>query len=200
MAQRAVRAAMAAKLFPGAKRIIAPRHSRCFLTNGKQGIVLMANANTGTIRSMSLLRLLSALVLACVPATGIAQVDDSTSPVITIVDLTDPENDEVTLEQYHWTNRIAVVFADSPFDPSFVEQMELFEGQEDELVERDLIVLVDTDPRASSEIRRELRPRGFALVLIGKDNGVKLRKPFPWSVREITHAIDKWPIRQQELR
>ena len=200
MAQRAVRAAIAAKLFTRAKRTLAPRHSRCSMTNGKHGIVLMANANTGTIRSMNLLRLLSALVLACVPATGIAQDDDSTSPAFTIVDLTDPENGEVTLEQYHWINRIAVVFADSPFDPSFVEQMELFEGQEDELVERDLIVLVDTDPRASSEIRRDLRPRGFALVLIGKDTGVKLRKPFPWSVREITHAIDKWPIRQQELR
>jgi len=112
MAQRAVRAATAAKLFTKAKRTLAPRHSRCFLTNGKYGIVLMTNANTGTIRYMNILRLLSALVLACVPATGIAQVDDSTSPAFTIVDLTDPENGEVTLEQYHWINRIAVVFAD----------------------------------------------------------------------------------------
>ena len=160
----------------------------------------MANANTFTIRPMNLLRLMSALAFACIPAIGIAQDDDSTSLDITIVDLTEPENSEVTLEQYRWTNRIAVVFADSPFDPSFAEQMEMFEGQEDELVERDLVVLVDTDPRSSSEIRRELRPRGFALILIGKDNEIKLRKPFPWSVREITHAIDKWPIRQQELR
>lgn len=160
----------------------------------------MANANSFTIRSMNPLRLLSALVLAIVPATGIAQDDGSTSPAVAVVDLNDPENSEVMLEQYRWTSRIAVVFADSPFDPSFAEQMEMFEGQEDELVERDLVVLVDTDPRTSSAIRRELRPRGFALVLIGKDSGVKLRKPFPWSVREITHAIDKWPIRQQELR
>jgi len=37
-------------------------------------------------------------------------------------------------------------------------------------------------------------------VLIGKDGGVKLRKPFPWSVRELSRSIDKMPMRQQELR
>ena len=38
------------------------------------------------------------------------------------------------------------------------------------------------------------------LALIDKDGGVKLRKPFPWDVREITRSIDKMPLRQQELR
>ena len=51
-----------------------------------------------------------------------------------------------------------------------------------------------------SELRKELRPRGFGLVLLGKDGQVKLRKPSPWDVREITHAIDKWPIRLKEIR
>ena len=38
------------------------------------------------------------------------------------------------------------------------------------------------------------------LVLIGKDGSVYLRKPFPWSVREIGRSIDKMPLRQQEIR
>ena len=37
-------------------------------------------------------------------------------------------------------------------------------------------------------------------VLIGKDGTVYLRKPFPWSVREISRSIDKMPLRQQEIR
>jgi hypothetical protein len=37
-------------------------------------------------------------------------------------------------------------------------------------------------------------------VLIDKDGEAKLRKPLPWDVREITHAIDKFPLRRQEMR
>ena len=62
------------------------------------------------------------------------------------------------------------------------------------------MILTDTDPNELSDLREKLRPRGFMLVLIGKDGDVKLRKPFPWSVRELSRAIDKMPMRQQEIR
>ena len=66
---------------------------------------------------------------------------------------------------------------------------------------RDVIIITDTDPAERNRIcARKLRPRGFMLVLIGKDGGVKLRKPFPWDVRELSRQIDKMPIRQQEIR
>ena len=38
------------------------------------------------------------------------------------------------------------------------------------------------------------------LVLVGKDGQIKLRKPFPWDVRELSNSIDKTPLRQQEIR
>ena len=38
------------------------------------------------------------------------------------------------------------------------------------------------------------------MVLLDKGGEVMLRKPLPWSVREIVHAIDKFPLRQQEIR
>jgi hypothetical protein len=47
----------------------------------------------------------------------------------------------------------------------------------DELAERDVIVIADTDPDTLSELRKRLRPRAFMLALIGKDGGVALRKP-----------------------
>jgi hypothetical protein len=36
-------------------------------------------------------------------------------------------------------------------------------------------------------------------VILDKDGEAKLRKPLPWSVREISRAIDKFPIRREEL-
>lgn len=106
----------------------------------------------------------------------------------------------LTLDQFKWRARPVVVFADSPFDPAFIEQMDLLEARAEALVERDVVVIYDTDPAARSAIRTALRPRGFGLVLIDKQGRVNLRKPFPWDVREISASIDKWPMRQQELR
>ena len=103
-------------------------------------------------------------------------------------------------EDFLWRARPLVVFADSPFDPNFQEQMDLLTSRIDELVERDVVILVDTDPANPSALRTRLRPRGFMLALIGKDGGVKLRKPLPWDVRELSRSIDKMPIRQQEIR
>ena len=93
-----------------------------------------------------------------------------------------------------------LVFADSADDPAFIEQMELLRAQPEELAVRDVMVLTDTDPEARAPLRLKMRPRGFMLVLVGKDGGIKLRKPFPWDVREITRSIDKMPMRQREIR
>ena len=116
------------------------------------------------------------------------------------IDLTREDNRSIDLAQFQWTNRLLVIFADTGNDPRFVEQMDLLRGQSDQLAERDVIVLLDTDPTLKSRLRERMRPRGFAIVLVGKDSQIRLRKPFPWSVREISRAIDKSPLRQRELR
>jgi hypothetical protein len=107
---------------------------------------------------------------------------------------------EVELSDFLWINRPLAVFADTERDPRFIQQMALIETLAHELVERNVVVLVDTDPANPSALRKKLRPRGFMLVLIGKDGNPYLRKPFPWDVREISASIDKMPMRQQELR
>jgi hypothetical protein len=99
-----------------------------------------------------------------------------------------------------WLARPVVVFADSPNDPRFVEQMALLESDLVELGIRDVIIITDTDPAAQSAFRQSLRPRGFSLVLIDKDGRVNARKPDPTSVREISRQIDKMPLRLQEVR
>lgn len=107
---------------------------------------------------------------------------------------------EVNLDDFKWIARPVIVFADSEAVPAYRTQIELFNERLDELALRDVVLITDTSPGERSDIRRKLRPRGFMLTLIGKDGGIKLRKPFPWDVRELTRQIDKMPIRQQEIR
>ncbi len=107
---------------------------------------------------------------------------------------------DVDLDDFLWIARPVVVFADTPADPAFQQQVKFLVARMDALAGRDVVVLTDTDPQALSDVRRKLRPRGFMLAILGKDGGVKMRKPFPWDVREITRAIDKFPLRKQELR
>ncbi len=105
----------------------------------------------------------------------------------------------VTLAEFLWLKRPVVVFADSPNDPAFTTQLEFLAERPEALAERDVVVIVDTDPAGASFFRQKLRPRGFSLVLMDKDGGVEIRKPRPWDVREITRAIDKFPLARQEM-
>ncbi|WP_298933311.1 DUF4174 domain-containing protein [uncultured Ruegeria sp.] len=128
--------------------------------------------------------------LTAMAADGAAPVDDA---------FVRPVGDS-ELADFLWTHRPIVVFADTPADPRFQQQIDMLTKGEDVMRDRDVVVLTDTDPSARSAIRSELRPRGFQMVFVDKDGVVKLRKPAPWSVREIGRSIDKTPLRQREIR
>ena len=132
---------------------------------------------------------------ALLPSLAITK--DAIVPVA--VDVIRPAGDS-DLTEFKWLKRPVIVFADTPADPRFAEQMNWFEQQINDLTKRDVIILTDTDSTFLSPVREKLRPRGFMLVLVGKDGIVYLRKPFPWSVRDLTRSIDKMPLRQQEIR
>jgi hypothetical protein len=103
------------------------------------------------------------------------------------------------LEQFLWLRRPVVVFADTPNDPNFRRQMQNIAADLASLDERDVVVITDTDPAAHSAVRQRLRPRGFSLVLMDKDGEVKRRVPAAWSIRELVHAIDRFPLRRDEM-
>jgi len=107
---------------------------------------------------------------------------------------------DLTLEEFQWVARPVIVFADTPADPRFVEQMELLAERPEPLLERDVVILFDTDPSARSAIRTELRPRGFSVVIMQKDGSVGIRRPSPRDVREIVRAIDNFSLRQEEMQ
>ena len=103
------------------------------------------------------------------------------------------------IKDFEWAQRPIVIFANSDRDPNFISQIEFLSQDIKALKERDIVVLIDTNPSMPSFLRKKLRPHGFAFILIGKDGQVKLRKPSPWNIREIARVIDKMPIRQQEI-
>lgn len=136
-----------------------------------------------------LLTLLFALLM---PLCANAQTD-ATAP-------TGPINAaDLVLADLLYVNRAVIVFADSPNDPNYVSQMQLLARDPALLAERDALLIVDTDPAARTEIRLKFRPRGFSLVLMEKDGTAEIRKPLPWEMREITNAIDKFPLRRLEV-
>ena len=107
---------------------------------------------------------------------------------------------DVDLSDMIWVARPLVIFTNSPLDPTFKEQMALLQEGLDMILERDVMIVVDTNPKLKTALRKSLRPKGFVWVLIGKDGSVKLRKPFAWDMREISRVIDKMPMRQQEIK
>ena len=129
------------------------------------------------------------------PTTDTAEADVEEAEIMRILDAKD-----VSLDEYLWVARPLLVFANSPADPLFIQQMQYLSRELDELAERDVVIITDTNPSAQTDVRTKLRPRSFMMALIGKDGQIKFRKPLPWSVRELTRSIDKMPIRQQEIR
>lgn len=102
-------------------------------------------------------------------------------------------------EDFLWERRIVAVLADSPNDPAFARQMRDILERPGELFDRDVVVLFDSDRNSGSPLRRMLRPRGFMLAIIEKDGEIKQRRPAPRDVREISAAIDHFPLRRQEI-
>lgn len=109
------------------------------------------------------------------------------------------DGSEIILDDLNWIARPLVIFADTPEDPRFQQQMDLLIADADRLAERDVIIITDTNRSEMSDLRTTLRPRGYMMALVAKDGRVALRKPGPYSVREISRSIDKMPLRQQEI-
>ena len=90
-----------------------------------------------------------------------------------------------------WEKRVVLVFSNSHLDPKLKQQIEMFTSDPNALLSRDVQVFVDHTLEPSSNLRKRFRPKGFLIILIGKDGQIKLRKNTPWSAREITRVIDK---------
>ena len=112
--------------------------------------------------------------------------------------------DEDPLAEYLWEKRPIVVFASSEKDPRLRLQLASLEARTADLEERDVVVIVDTEPGESrataSPMRKRFRPHDFTIILVDKDGMVKLRKPDTIDADALLRMIDRMPTRQEEMR
>lgn len=106
---------------------------------------------------------------------------------------------EISLDDFLWTHRLLVVLADSRADPAFDRQIRFILEREQAMIDRDVVLITDSDPAARSQARTRLRPRGFMLAIIDKDGEIKQRRPSARDGREIIQTIDKFPSRREEF-
>ncbi|MGF1543870.1 MAG: DUF4174 domain-containing protein [Parvularculaceae bacterium] len=117
------------------------------------------------------------------------------------------------LIELQWRRRIVLVFAPTPEDTRLIDQRAIFRNALAGFEERDAVgfelsdgvvrSMPDRSPSgfAPAGVRRvaRARARGFEVVLVGKDGGVKRRWDAPVPAAAVFAAIDAMPMRQREI-
>lgn len=112
---------------------------------------------------------------------------------------------EQTLRKNRDTKRLVLVIARTAEQADFKKQKALLAANAEELTDRDVVVLevfYDKLPPADEQFLAHLiggRP-AFAVVLIGKDGGVKVKRLRPIMPASLFETIDTMPMRRQEMR
>jgi len=118
------------------------------------------------------------------------------------------------LESYTWQNRLLLLFTPRSDDPRLQRQNQILDHLEPDLVDRDLVairlasdtpVTVDRVPTADASPGDLYRAFGvaqdaFAVLLIGKDGGVKLTHAAPVDAASVFDLIAAMPMRQWEMQ
>ena len=124
----------------------------------------------------------------------------------------EPPEESDWFEGARWSRRLLVLTAEGS---EAAAQRSLVAAEQEGLEERDLTVFVvgaevehvagrrTTDllpPATAFRQRFGLPDRGFQVVLIGKDGGVKLRRDEPLAPTDLWAVIDAMPMRMREMR
>ena len=117
------------------------------------------------------------------------------------------------LSDYLWQSRPLLVFAPSDSDPRLVETVRRIEGSRCDFVDRDMVLgrivtegtstldghVVDTNQARRLLSEFGISPKGFSVVLIGKDGGEKLRVNDIPDLQAIYAVVDGMPMRGREM-
>lgn len=115
--------------------------------------------------------------------------------------------DSAQWQELRWNYRVFVLLAPTDRDEFAQLALEQLKALEDELNQRDAFIILAYGSEASqkplaAEARRRLQatPETTALILIGKDGGVKARQTEKSDVQALLDLIDTMPMRQAEIR
>jgi len=115
------------------------------------------------------------------------------------------------MDNFAWSARPVLVFAASDDDERATEQLRLLADASQEQADRDIVLVTVRPDVVSSDTGGELDAdrlraryrvaRGdFAVLLVGKDTGVKRRVNQVIEPRDLFAQIDGMPMRQREMR
>ena len=118
------------------------------------------------------------------------------------------------LDKHRWKDRLILLFAPDRDDDTAREQLKRFRQASAEVEDRDLVIYQINPQRvvygpAERSVdspadwfyqKYDVDRDGFAVILIGKDGGEKLRSTELIDPRKIFDLIDTMPMRRAEMR
>ncbi|WP_419906744.1 DUF4174 domain-containing protein [Hoeflea sp.] len=117
-----------------------------------------------------------------------------------------------SVRSWAWTHRPLIIFAPDEHNAKLATQRSRLKDVRSEMHDRDMTLIEIVATRASIIVGpdrnidgRQLKERlgiaddGFAVVLLGKDTGVKLRSPDPVQAKDVFSLIDGMPMRRREM-
>jgi hypothetical protein len=134
--------------------------------------------------------------------------------VLTVFDSRDAMSTVMDIDQFKWKNRLLFLFAPERNDPLFRDLKAEISFRKNEVDDRDLVVFeifesgpstmntTQMDPQTAASLRKhfDLTQQTFALILLGKDGGIKLKRNDRVKLEEIFSLIDSMPMRKDEMR
>nr|WP_230967908.1 DUF4174 domain-containing protein [Nostoc sp. WHI] len=160
----------------------------------------MGNVNNSVLIALTLT---ASIVLSPVSIAGTVQGSTDTIKMSSF-----------NLSSQKWQNRVLLVFAPSVDNPSYQQQMQLFDQHQNGFKDRDLVLvqvlatnksyangqLIDESSAANLRNRFRVDKENFRVILVGKDGGVKRSDTTPVPTTAIFEQIDAMPMRQQEMQ
>lgn len=132
-------------------------------------------------------------------------------PLITIVVLLSmciPTAQAQSINTLKWKKRVLLLMEPKGDLSLCKKQLLAFKGLDEEIRERDLILLCYNGKQlldeklevTSYQLSSNPDPGFQGVLLLGKDGGVKLKEPFVIEPRTIFQLIDRMPMRKAEMR
>lgn len=117
------------------------------------------------------------------------------------------------ISDYKWKNRLVILVDENLDTTAMRSQLRILLSNSDELKERDILLFQLTPKTIISSQGEETMLSSKetydslsiledfkGLILIGKDGGIKLKKPFLVTAGDIFALIDGMPMRKSEIR
>jgi len=112
-----------------------------------------------------------------------------------------------SLEPWRWKSRLLLLFAPDADDPALRDQRAHLAAASAAITERDLVVIQVIGAQADQNVDPArlrtaygIAPERFAVILIGKDGGEKLRQYRPIPIDALFGVIDRMPMRRSEAQ